>query len=99
MLPRLTTEFWVHALLRRCAGEGLFGAVLHKGNAEAGALMVVINHCDGGYTLLAPPPGPAYDAQGTRQFEKRGPAQSRKRALSTLIFGWLKLKTSKDLPD
>jgi hypothetical protein len=74
MLPRLTTEFWVHALLRRCAGEGLFGAVLHKGNAEAGALMVVINHCDGGYTLLAPPPGPAYDEQGTRQFEKRGPA-------------------------
>ena len=70
MLPRLTTEFWVQALLRRCAGEGLFGAVLHTGNAEAGALMVVINHCDGGYTLLRPPPGPAYDDDSKRMFEK-----------------------------
>jgi hypothetical protein len=71
MLPRLTTEFWVQALLRRCAGQGLFGAVLHSGNPEAGALMVVINHCNGGYTLLGPPPGPAFDEEGTRIFEKR----------------------------
>lgn len=73
MTPRLNTELWVQALLRRCAVQGQFGAVIHRGHEKAGALVVIINHCDGGYTMLAPPPGPAYDEEGTRQFEKRNP--------------------------
>ncbi len=73
MSARLKTELWVQAFLRRCSINSQFGAVLHRGNAEAGALMVVINHLDGTHTLLAPPPGPAYDEVGERRFEKRTP--------------------------
>ncbi len=71
MSTRLKSELWVQALLRRCSVEGKFGAVLHKGNAEAGAVMIVINHLNGTHTLLGPPPGPAYDDEGQRRFEKR----------------------------
>jgi hypothetical protein len=69
--PRLKTAIWVDAFLRRCMGEGKFGAVLHKGHEDAGALIVVVNHLDGTHTVLVPPPGPAYDDQGERRFEKR----------------------------
>ncbi len=71
MTTRLKTELWVQAFLRRCQGDGMFGAVLHRGHAEAGALMVVVNHLDGTCSLLGPPPGPAYDEDGNRVFENR----------------------------
>lgn len=73
MPPRLKSELWVQALLRRCSVMGKFGAVLHKGHAEAGAVVVVINHLNGTHSLLAPPPGPAYDDEGERRFENRTP--------------------------
>jgi hypothetical protein len=66
----LKSAIWVSALLRRCQGEGKFGAVLRKGAEEAGAVYVVINHLDGTYDLLVPPPGPSHDEEGTRLFEK-----------------------------
>jgi hypothetical protein len=71
MTARLKTELWVQAFLRRCQSDGKFGAVLHRGHADAGALMVVINHLDGTCSLLGPPPGPAYDDDGQRVFENR----------------------------
>jgi hypothetical protein len=68
MTARLASDIWVHALLRRAAVQGLFGAVLHKGHEKAGSVMVVVNHLDGTCSLLVPPPGPAYDAEGERRF-------------------------------
>ena len=67
---RLKSAIWVSALLRRCQGEGKFGALLRKGAEEAGAIYVVINHLDGTYDLLGPPPGTSHDEEGTRLFEK-----------------------------
>ena len=67
---RLRSDIWVSALLRRCMAQGMFGAVLHKGHEEAGAVFVVINRLDGSFELLVPPPGPAFDALGDRHFEK-----------------------------
>lgn len=67
---RLKSDIWVAALLRRCAGQGLFGAVVHHGADEAGAVYVYINHLNGTYDLLGPPPGPAYNERGDRQFVK-----------------------------
>jgi hypothetical protein len=67
-MPRLKSEIWVAALLRRCQTEGHYGAVIHKGSAEAGAVYVYINHLDGTYDLLGPPPGPAHDESGERRF-------------------------------
>ena len=67
---RLKSAIWVSALLRRCQVEGKFGALLRKGAEEAGAVYVVINHLDGSYDLLGPPPGTSYDDDGNRLFEK-----------------------------
>ena len=69
MSTRIKTELWVQAFLRRCNVQGIFGAVLQRGNAEAGSLIIVINHLNGTHTLLIPPPGPAYDEVGERRFE------------------------------
>jgi hypothetical protein len=63
---RLKAEIWVHALLRRCFAQGLYGAVLRKGAAEAGAVYVVINRLDGTVKVLGPPPGSAIDEAGDR---------------------------------
>jgi hypothetical protein len=67
-MARLKTEIWVHALLRSNQVEGRFGAVIHKGAEEAGAVYIYINHLDGTYDLLAPPPGAAFDDNGERRF-------------------------------
>ena len=67
---RLKSEIWVAALLRRCQSQGLYGAVIRKGAAEAGAVYIIINHLDGTCDLLAPAPGPAYDDEGERRFVK-----------------------------
>lgn len=54
--------------MRRCSVEGKFGAVLHKGAEEAGAVYIVINHLDGTYDFLGPPPGSSMNAEGERVF-------------------------------
>ncbi len=70
---RLKSEIWVQALLRSNQVAGRFGAVLHKGASEAGAVYVVINHLDGTCTLLGPRPGPSYDSEGQRLFRSETP--------------------------
>ncbi|NJM31525.1 MAG: DUF1491 family protein [Rhizobiales bacterium] len=69
------TEIWVQAFMRRCAAEGLYGAVIAKGAAEAGALFVIVNHLDGTCHLFGPAPGPAFDGKGERRWieEVKGP--------------------------
>jgi hypothetical protein len=68
--PRLRSDFWVQALLRRCSAEGVFGSIIHKGADEAGAVAVVFTRRDGRCDLLIPAPGPAYDENGTRRFAR-----------------------------
>ena len=38
---RLTSDFWVSALMRRVFAEGGFAAVARRGASEAGAVFVV----------------------------------------------------------
>jgi hypothetical protein len=66
--PRLKTEIWVQAFLRGNAAQGRFGAVIHKGAEEAGALYVVVSHLNGEHDLMGPPPGSAIDDRGERRF-------------------------------
>jgi hypothetical protein len=69
---RLTTAFWVAALLRRVAGDGGFGAVEKRGAAEAGAVFVRAMHRDGTETLYAPAPQSMFDDKAeSRRFERR----------------------------
>jgi hypothetical protein len=44
---QLKSDLWVRAHLRRCLANGLMGAVVRKGSAEAGAIFVKVNHLDG----------------------------------------------------
>lgn len=58
---RLTSEFWVSALVRRVNGTGAFAALSNKGAAEAGAIFIKFRNADGGYDLFGPAPQMVYD--------------------------------------
>jgi hypothetical protein len=58
---RLKSSIWVAAYLRRCQGEGIFGAVRRRGAEEAGAIFVKIALLDGQAVLYVPAPQTAYD--------------------------------------
>jgi hypothetical protein len=58
---RLKSAIWVAAYLRRCQGEGIFGAVRRRGAEEAGAVFVKVATLDGNAILYAPAPQTAYD--------------------------------------
>jgi hypothetical protein len=47
---------------------GLPAVLIKRGAEEAGSIYVRINRLDGRVLLLGPPPGPAYDAQGSRRW-------------------------------
>jgi hypothetical protein len=65
---RLKSSIWVAAYLRRCQGEGVFGAVRRRGAEEAGAVFVKVALLDGSAMLYAPAPQTAYD--GSRPAER-----------------------------
>ncbi|MEK1890813.1 MAG: DUF1491 family protein [Phyllobacterium sp.] len=58
---RLTSEFWVAALVRRVNSSGAFAALSKKGAAEAGAIFIKFRNADGTYDLFGPAPQMAYD--------------------------------------
>jgi hypothetical protein len=58
---RLKSAIWVAAYLRRCQGEGVFGAVRRRGAEEAGAVFVKVALLDGNAMLYVPAPQTAYD--------------------------------------
>jgi hypothetical protein len=60
-MPRLKTSIWVAGYLRRCQGEGVFGAVRRRGAEEAGAVFVKLALMDGTAMLFVPAPQTAYD--------------------------------------
>ncbi|MEQ1942247.1 DUF1491 family protein [Mesorhizobium sp. VNQ89] len=59
---RVTTDFWVSALVRRIFADGGFAAVVRRGATEAGAVFVVLRDRMGGVTLFGPAPQTSYDA-------------------------------------
>lgn len=59
---RVTTDFWVSALLRRVFGEGGFGAVISRGATEAGAVFILTRDRLGGTRLYGPAPQTSYDS-------------------------------------
>jgi len=69
-MPRLRSDFWVSAHLRRCALEGADAAVLRRrGAAEAGAVFVKVDRLDGAASLYGPaPPSMTEDAPAARVF-------------------------------
>ena len=54
--PRITSGLFDAALIRRVFGTGGFAAVTRRGNDEAGAVFIVVEHRDGTADLYAPAP-------------------------------------------
>jgi hypothetical protein len=68
---RLTSSFFVSALVRRCFLEGAHAVVQRKGAEEAGAIFVVVDRLDGTNDLYGQAPQTAYDDTPTdRLFQK-----------------------------
>ena len=58
---RVTTDFWVSALVKRVFSGGGFAAVLKRGSSEAGAVFVILRDRMGGAELFGPAPQTSYD--------------------------------------
>jgi hypothetical protein len=67
----VTSGIWVSAYRRRCELAGLPVVIARKGQADAGAIFVVIRMSDAEVWLMGPPVGPVLDEEGNRQFEPR----------------------------
>ncbi len=59
---RLTTEFWVSALVRRVFKDGGFAAVLRRGSDSAGAIFIMSRDRLGTVSLFGPAPQTGYDS-------------------------------------
>ncbi len=51
--PRLTSEFWVKAYIRRCATEGVSAFQVRRGDATSGTILIKLNRLNGDCTVLA----------------------------------------------
>lgn len=71
---RVTSEFFVSALIRRVMGEGGFAGLIRRGAAEAGAIFVSVDRLDGTYDLYGPAPQAWFEEPpeegGGRLFER-----------------------------
>ncbi|MEN3930423.1 DUF1491 family protein [Microvirga sp. W0021] len=69
-MPRLTSEFWVSAYIRRCNLEGIPAVLRRRGASEAGAIFIKIDKLDGTGDLFGPVPQSGFDTEATddRQF-------------------------------
>jgi hypothetical protein len=70
--PRLTSDFFVAAFIRRVAAAGDIAMLRRRGAAEAGAVFVVVDRLDGTADLFVPAAQTLFDDRPTdRLFEKR----------------------------
>lgn len=51
--PRLQTDFWVKAYVRRCQTGGAAAFVVRRGNREAGVVLLKINRLNSQFMVLA----------------------------------------------
>ena len=58
---RVTTDLWVSAIMRRVFSAGGFAAVVRRGSADAGAVMLVLRDRFGEARLFAPAPQTSYE--------------------------------------
>ncbi|MBX3581280.1 MAG: DUF1491 family protein [Rhizobiaceae bacterium] len=59
---RLTSDFWVSALVKRVFSGGGFAAIVRRGATEAGAVFVITRSRMGDVVLYGPAPQTSYDS-------------------------------------
>lgn len=67
--PRLRSDFWVAAHLRRCAVAGIDAVLRRRGAAEAGAVWAKVDRLDGTADLYGPAPQSLIEEAGERLFQ------------------------------
>lgn len=69
---RLTSAFYVSALVRTLDGRGIPAVVARRGAAEAGAIFVRVNRLDGTADLYGPAPQVSFETGDSddRRFER-----------------------------
>ena len=67
-MTRLKSELWVRAYMRRLEGEGVSSVIVRRGNAEAGAIYILINRLDRTVQLFGPAPAGLDEAGSERRF-------------------------------
>ena len=68
---RITSDFFVSALIRQAGISGAFAALRRRGGAEAGAIFVVIDDLAGRLSLYGPAPQTAYgEGESERAFTR-----------------------------
>jgi hypothetical protein len=70
-LSRIRADFWVSAYLRRHSQFGRICVVSRRGDAQAGAVWVEVDHLDGTASLFGPTPSIAAALTGERLFAVR----------------------------
>lgn len=67
---RLTSDFWISALIRRVQGEGGFAYLARRGSKEAGAIFIKVSSRFGTCDLYSPAPQTFYEenTDGERMF-------------------------------
>jgi len=67
----LKTSIWAPALIRRAETGGAYASVLHKGDPDAGATLILVRTLDGLAVLYRS----MRDMDGSRIWHARGPAE------------------------
>ena len=67
---RLKSDIWVKAYLRRAAVAGSPGVVAHRGDNDAGAILLKIARLDGTADLYGPAPAGLATDDGERRFTR-----------------------------
>lgn len=82
---RVTSDFYVTALVRRIFSEGGFAAISKRGAPEAGAVFVLVDRLDGEFDLYGPAPQAFFmEPKDGRLFERVLSAADKEAALSRL---------------
>ncbi len=69
-MSRLTSDFFISALLRTVSGRGDYATIVKKGASQAGAIFIVIRGRAGQISLYGPAPQQAYSEDKARLFLK-----------------------------
>lgn len=65
---RLKAEVWVKAYLRKLSVLNVWGAIVRRGDPDAGVIYVSVNRLDGHLSIYGPAIAGAYGADGDRQW-------------------------------
>ncbi len=66
--PRIRTDFWVSAYIRRLEVQGVVAVLRRRGSPESGAVMIKVDRLDGTAVLFAPAPQSEAAEDGLRAF-------------------------------